>query len=82
MAFTVGTIAGSPTNVGTLTRLLGGRTVSQSDGADWVRKSILELTEDYPLPQLEESGPTVNFTLAMAGPYPLSYFQLPSDQCI
>jgi hypothetical protein len=80
MSFTVGTIAGAPGVTGTLIRLLAGRTVSQADGADWVRKAILELTEDYPFPQLEANGPIVNFDLTIgAGPYPLSFLELPAD---
>lgn len=82
MSYTVGTIAGSPTAQGTLIRLLAGRTVSQSDGADWVRKAVLELTENYKFPGLQQSGPLVYFTLAMGGPYPVSYFQTIGDDSI
>lgn len=70
MTFTVGTVQG------TLPRLMAGRTMSNADMADWIRKAVLELTEDYMFPELQVSGPQVNFTIGKAGPYDIDFFQV------
>lgn len=73
MSFTVGTIQG------TLPRLLAGRTLATTDMADWTRKSVLELTENYKFPQLQATGPLVQLTQFSAGPYAYNLFLQTGD---
>jgi hypothetical protein len=74
MAYTVGTIQG------TLPRLMAGRTMSASDMADWIRKTVLELSENYKFPGIQTSGPTVQLTLYTSGPYSPNLFLAAGDQ--
>jgi hypothetical protein len=73
MSFTVGTIQG------TLPRLMAGRTLLPADMADWIRKAVLELTEDYKFQGLQTSGPVVQLTTGNAGPYPFTNFLSTGD---
>src|ERR1700678_2486453 len=53
--------------------LLMGRTVSSIVMCEAMRKAVLELTEDYKHPLLEDTGPVVNF-IAYQNNYAPSYF--------
>lgn len=62
-------------------KLLMGRTVSNADMAEAVRKSVLEFTESYRFPGLESSGPVVSLTPNTPN-YNTSYFTTPTDGSI
>jgi hypothetical protein len=67
MSFTVQTI------INRLPSLLSGRQVAFTDAAEWTRKTVLELTEDYPFPALEVPGSQIALTAGQAI-YSLNYF--------
>lgn len=56
-----------------------GRTILAADSYEATRKAVLELTENYPFPALQTTGPTVALTINSMGPYAYSYFQQPAD---
>lgn len=59
-------------------RLLAGRTLSNAFLAEYIRKGVLELTENYKFQGLQVTGPTVQFT-ALLPYYPPSYFLATAD---
>jgi hypothetical protein len=69
MAFTVGSIYAAMPNY------FSGRTIPSAQCYENTRKAILEMSENYKLPGLQATGPTVPLTLNYAGPYPYSTFQ-------
>lgn len=73
MSFTVATVATE------VQEYLSGRNLVQSQVYEWIRKSVLELTDTYKFPTLQVSGPTVQLTQFSAGPYEPSYFMQTED---
>lgn len=74
MAYTVGTIQA------TLPQVLAGRTLPSAQTAEYVRKAVLELTENYKFPALQTSGPNFTLPIGNAGPYPYNDFLSVADQ--
>lgn len=62
-----------------LTDYFSGRALNQASAYEWIRKSVLELTESYKFPDIETPGPTVQLTQFSSGPYPYNTFMSPSD---
>jgi hypothetical protein len=58
---------------------LSGRTISTTQGYEWIRKSVLELSETYKFPTLQVTGPTVQLTIYSPGPYNYNLFMHPGD---
>jgi hypothetical protein len=52
---------------------LGNKTLADADMNTWIRKAVLELSEDYPFPALQVTGPTVQLTPYQSA-YSTSYF--------
>lgn len=73
MSYTVGDIQAS------LPGHFSGRSQPSAQSAENVRKAVLELTENYPFPGLEATGPTVNLTLNNPGPYTYNTFLQSGD---
>lgn len=73
MSFTVGDVYNA------LPDYFSGRTITQARACENIRKVVLELTENYPTPLLQVTGPTVPLTLNLAGPYSPNYFLQPAD---
>src|ERR1700677_4402494 len=61
-----------------ITGLLMNRAVTQSVMNEALRKAVLELTNDYKHPLLEDTGPTVNL-IAYQNSYSPNYFLNPSE---
>lgn len=74
MSYTVQTIVNS------LQNYFSGRTIPQPQACENVRKSVLELSENYRFPQLQVSGPVVALQLNINGPYANDDFLQPADQ--
>lgn len=74
MSYTVGTIQAA------LPNYFSGRTQPPAQSAENIRKAVLELTENYPFPGLEVTGPAVNLTPFIPGPYNYDTFFVPGDQ--
>jgi len=70
MSYTVGTMFTS------VPILMAGRVFSNSDIAEACRKSILELSEDYDFPGLQQTGPTVALTPGVSS-YSPNFFLTP-----
>lgn len=64
-----------------ITDNLMGRPVPPAKMAEAIRKSALELTEDYKFSELQSVGPTVQLQTGVPN-YPTSYFTLPTDGAI
>lgn len=73
MSYTVGSIVNAMPNY------FSSRLINSAQCCENVRKSVLELTENYPFPGLQVTGPTVQLTLNLAGPYLYNYFLQPAD---
>jgi len=74
MAYTVGTIQA------TMPQILAGRTLPEAQTAEYIRKAVLELTENYKFPQLQTSGPNYVLGFGNPGPYPYNDFLSSGDQ--
>src|SRR6185312_9495649 len=72
MSFTVGDVYTD------LTDYLSGRPVPTAKGYGWIRKSVLELTETYKLPNVGVPGPLVQLEEFNPGPY--DYVAFAPDQ--
>lgn len=75
MSFTVGTLY-SPVQ-----RILNNRVLSTSNMAEDIRKTVLELTENYKFEQLQSTGPVVQLQPLKPNPFSYSpnYFLGPDD---
>lgn len=73
MAYTVGSI------VSAMPGIFSGRTINPAACAEDCRKAVLELTENYPFPGLEETGPIQPLTAFNPGPYDYDTFLQPAD---
>lgn len=58
---------------------LSGRTVPTTSAYEWIRKSVLELTETYKFPDIQETGPTIQLTQFSPGPYTYNQFMQSED---
>jgi hypothetical protein len=56
-----------------------GRAIDSASCYENCRKAILELTENYKFPGLQNTGPLNQLTPLTAGPYPYNGFQQPGD---
>lgn len=72
MSYTVGTIQA------TMPQNLAGRTVPSAQTAEYIRKTVLELTESYEFPQLQQTGPQFTLVVGQVA-YPYSNFLQPAD---
>jgi hypothetical protein len=61
-----------------ISRILNGRVLKNSNVAEDIRKSILELTENYKFQGLQVTGPTVQFIVGQAK-YSPDFFLAPAD---
>lgn len=73
MSFTVGDVYTD------LTDYLSGRPVPTAKGYEWIRKSVLELTETYKFPNVEVPGPLVQLEQFNPGPYDYDTFMATAD---
>lgn len=73
MSFTVGDVYTD------LVDYLSGRNVPTTKGYEWIRKSVLELTETYKFPDNQVTGPVVQLTQFSSGPYNYNQFMQPAD---
>lgn len=72
-SYTVGTVYGN------MPKYFSGRNIVAADCYDETAKACLELSENYPFPSLQVTGPTVTLTINNPGPYPYADFQQPGD---
>lgn len=73
MSFLVGDVYNAMPNY------FSGRTITQAQCCENIRKAVLELTESYPTPLLQVTGPLVAFTPYNPGPYDPDFFLQPAD---
>ena len=66
---------------GGITDLLMGRAVPNAKMAEAIRKSVLELTEDYKFSELQTVGPNVQLQVGVPNYY-TNYFTTPTDGAI
>jgi hypothetical protein len=71
MSFTVQNVYTAMTNY------FAGRNIPSAQCYENIRKAVLELSEDYPFPGLQVTGPTVALTIGNPGPYLIGTFQNP-----